>query len=355
MRTTTCPTCGTVASYTDDAGPLQCPTCGEDLAPGGWDGGDPGRPPDPGGSLPPGVRSACAQWVVCGYVGQVLSVAMVPAAALLQVVGPCCGFLVLNAGLSVAAYRVSVHLARAVRRREETTAHFAGWVGLVQMAVLLVLGGFLALGVVVGSAQPPPEVPNNARLRYLVPSELAFVILPAVGFALALVNLVLVRGSLLFLWHSGEAAHADEPPAEAFPGRPAFPGSVRFAGWAWVVLAVLGVAQAALTAWLLPGLDPNLAALQEFRVPIGLLVALPSLLLTLPFGVLLLAGRLPGTAGPSLLFVAFALLGVALTAATARAEPAAWVVTGVGTAASLAASVAGLVGDRAYRRWLRGW
>ncbi len=404
MPSMTCPTCGPVVPVEDPFdGEPNCPRCHWRIPVGNPVGITPVRPrvevrvqadapssrsgqelAPPRPSLPLGVPEACVLWIVCGYFGLLLSGVPLLVYFLCPTpvfyssmtsisVGSILLFVLLLLGglFALILYRRAIQVGRAILQRRQPTLHRVAWIGLVLAVVLLwCIVGLMAI-VQIATSQSPPRSLRDPVFR-MARDEPRPVHLPVPGgilVTLGLVNLGLIAGAYCFLWHSGDY---DRPqtqltdPTGAIAVR-ALPDSIQFAGrvWFWIAGVSIGLALVEATEIYAGVYGPAYGREPSFCFLVFLVMVNTPALLTLPLGILLQCGRLPGTVGVSVLFLAFTVLGIVATALVysqpgvratlppGRPTLLEWVLWLGVNGASLAAAIAGMVGDREYRDWLR--
>lgn len=411
MPSITCPRCGFVVPYLGEfvAAP-RCPGCGGELPrpadepaapPTAEDDvpvapipvARPRRVPEPADVLPlrrpdppVGVARAGLVWVVCGWggIGLNLVLAFVYGAVVrdrqerLQTgedptaFTRICGMVL----AALALYALLIYVGRGARRGRLRGLAGPGWWFLVVALALVVLNTvFAAFAWVVSNQRFPnlalPEDPVTAAL--VLRTHWLF------AWLFVALDLAIYFVAFALLWQSGwyrQWALTGRTTPDA--GRPPLdlPAGVRFAGWAWVWVGVLGAAVAGLASVRYFAIAPPP---DHEQGPVYLMFAtfcLMPLFAIVPLGVLILNGRLAGTRRISYLALFFSLVALAVALGT-LASPVGPSPMRVGQEAALlelrypavlraliviglalAAAVAGIVNDRAYRdaqREANGW
>jgi hypothetical protein len=389
-----CPKCEHPVTYLDDLiGTLQCPDCGENILHGRdeprWqeDALEPHRQridtprghtveleaddenaemrgvaedePLPGVSLedrPGGIRFATNLWIGTGVLALVLNVPLLLILMVTQAgdarspeglspLGVILFGIVLIV-LAVVFYAAVIRAGRGFRRGAYRHVQLPAWVVLLLADVLLLVHTNLALQFLGANSNTPLQVATAG-----------------VGVILVALDILLILSSAVLLWQSGRYAHwargaISRPVASA--DRSGFPRMVTLAGRVWLLigLGMIGLTAAltfqAMSAAGLTGWPATVSA--TLAVTTGVAMLTPLLL-----ALTLLTGRLSSTLVPGWIFLLLSLLLLAwcwrawslLTGDGVDFQRTVYlfgmILCGLGVAASLACMIA----DGAYRTWLR--
>lgn len=373
-----CPYCGDIDVPPEEAGePRSCPACGSALEGDGESRGGLSRQeraayeeslgPSPLEGPPPGIRTAGRLWVVGGLAGLVITPLLVVAICSLPFDGGWTGLAVVVGVLLAGFLAVVVRFGSRVGTGKARWIQVTAWLALIVLQP--VIGVTAGVSVVARTAFTAPQAVAQESVRTIL----------YLGPALFVVAVVLLAGAMVFLWQAGpylewRRARRFAPEPAAGPP-PAFPASVRFAGWVWLLVGLVAACgQFILEGWLTAQL-PRQPLDGDLRIA-NVLVAAGSWLVSVSFlGLLVLNGRLSTVVPISVVYLlsacltafvgsAFAVL-VYAEAGRPGLPPAAWQF-GLVQGASLAVlsllvglgAIAALVGGSAYRAWLRrvrGW
>jgi len=410
MPSITCPRCGFVVPFLGEfVATPRCPGCGGELT---LPADEPAAPPTAEENVPTvpipaarprripeaeplplrrpdppaGVARAGLVWVVCGWVGIGLNLVLASVYGAVArerqerlqtgddplAFTRICGMVL----AALALYALLIYVGRRARRGRLRGLAGPGWWFLFVALGLAFLNLFFAAYALVVSNQRVPNMPlpdDRAAAALVLATYWLF------AWVFVALDLVIYLAAVALLWHAGWYRQwALTGRTRPDDGRPPLdlPARIRFAGWAWIWVGVLGCALAGLASSRYFAVAPPA---DHERAAVFLLfsaLCLMPLLAIVPLGVLILNGRLAGTRRISYLALFFALVALAIALAT-LASPVGPTPMRVGQEAALlelrypavlraliviglalAAAVAGIVGDKGYRQALReayGW
>jgi hypothetical protein len=330
---------------------------------------------------PRGVRGAGITWYACGIIGLALNAArlLIAVAAFVYIwilVASVPPFVLLLPalvllGLAVLFYAPLIWIGVSLRggswRYLQVPAGF-----VLLSGIFLFLWNAIYVAVVV-SLLAGPDAPVGVFPIVVMVADLACLV------PLLVVDLLLIRSSQILLWQATKHAHwfnagNVKPKPAPLEKRTSYPATVGLAGFLWLLVGFCGIG---INLWLAgqyvlanaPDPTPTRATIL-LSLGVGVLFAL---LTTFYLGVLLLGSRLPSTLPAGIAFLVLSLFALVIQAysfASLDLLPAYGVklptpllnwlrfllVIQVGlTGVAFLASVACIIGDGAYRSWLRTW
>jgi hypothetical protein len=336
---------------------------------------------------PRGVRGAGITWYACGIIGLVvnglfllffwglLAYAKIvigrplPMILLLPVVGFTVGTLLFYAGL----------IWIGARLRAGTWQYLQVPAGFVLISALTLLVANVSVAtesaselIALSAPDVAPRLPSSGPFFVLVVSLFWFV-------PCAVLDLFLIRASQILLWQATKHAHwfnagNVKPRPAPLEERTPYPALIGLAGFLWLLFGLVVIGS---NLWMgAQYIVANAPDRTDTRATIllslggGVVVAL---LTAFYLGVLLLGSRLPSTLPAGIAFLILSLLSVCFMAYAftqldalleigipVSTELRNWLqfmltVQLVLTCVPLVASIACIIGDSAYRSWLRTW